>query len=178
MRSRLNGHYVMISSPTALQLSKFLCSAMKLPTHHDRISQSFIDRHNCSVDQLFGTYTTPDNEQHSSPAVTDEVAGQHSSPAVTDEVAGQHSSPAVTDTRSVFVPGRLFPLLATHRELGRDADFFCACALKTVMALSAEHPHLTEEMFERSVLSMVSLSDSQPVHRCPSALWAVIAHHE
>ena len=165
MRSRLNGHFVTISSPTALQLSKFLCSAMKLPTHHDRISQSFIDRHNCSVDQLFGTYITTDNEQRSSPAVT-------------DEVAGQHSSPAVTDTRSVFVPGRLFPLLATHRELGRDADFFCACALKTVMALSTEHPHLTEEMFERSVLSMVSLSDSQPVHRCPSALWAVIAHHE
>jgi len=145
VRSRLNAHLVVISSPSALQLSEFLRSALKLPIRHDRISQSFIDLHNCGVDELFGTYTTPD-----------------------DDVVGQHSSPVVTDKRSTFVPGRLFPLLTKHREWGRDIEFFCACALKTVMALSAEHPHLTEEMFERSVLSMVSQT------RCPSAFWTVI----
>jgi len=136
VRSRLNAQLVVISNPTALQLSKFLSSVLKLPTRHDRISQSFIDHHNRYVEQLFGTYVTPDD-------------------------AGGQEDPAVTK----FVPGRLFELLATHREWGRDVEFFCACALKTVTALSVEHPYLTEEMFVRSVQSMVSGILTMDSHR-------------
>jgi hypothetical protein len=48
-----------------------------------------------------------------------------------------------------------------------------------VMALSAEHPHLTEEMFERSVLSMVSQTVSPSMSVCIlDSHQGCCAHHE